>query len=614
LATYLAKLGNHKVVIGSAGVVFGLTDGILLSDSGSNQANNTGNNVVENMGLVSSNLGIGISTKLSGNSISNAGVVEGFVGIVAGSVGSTNNAVINSGDVFGADVGVTLYGNGSSLINTKLIRSSNGLKGTIDLKSVAGETIKFLNSGVIKSNGNAILGGDGSEIITNDGSIIGSISLGGGDDVYDGGQGSVGQVYLGAGNDTAYGGIGDDTIDGGQNHDLLYGGGGDDRLIFDSGNDRGYGEAGDDRFYQIFGTAMSLSLQGGDGTDVYKLTLNGAPPSNKAELKAKIDLRSTDWQSLGGLWGQVQLSGIEDVTTLDGDDLIIGSNADNRFDAGGGNDTLEGGLVNDRLVGGADYDFARYAGSTGAKANLATGMAEAAGYGSDTLVGIEGLIGGSGADSFIGDGNDNTLVGNAGNDILDGGLQNDTLDGGTGIDTAVFSGVAGAEVSLAILIEQETGYGKDTLKDIENLTGGAGADKFTGSKVANILNGNAGNDTLAGGLGNDKLTGGSQADAFVFNTTLNAKSNVDTITDFVAKDDTIQLENAIFKKLTKPGVLSKSYLTIGTKAKDKDDYIVYDKAKGILYYDADGSGSGAAVKFAQLKKAAFLDYKDFLII
>ena len=44
----------------------------------------------------------------------------------------------------------------------------------------------------------------------------------------------------------------------------------------------------------------------------------------------------------------------------------------------------------------------------------------------------------------------------------------------------------------------------------------------------------------------------------------------------------------------------------------EDDYIVFDKAKGYLYYDADGSGKGKAVLFAKLK--ASIDHKDLFVI
>ncbi|MCG7392896.1 putative Ig domain-containing protein [Microvirga sp. ACRRW] len=131
----------------------------------------------------------------------------------------------------------------------------------------------------------------------------------------------------------------------------------------------------------------------------------------------------------------------------------------------------------------------------------------------------------------------------------------------------------------------------------DKLVGGAGADKFFG------------------GLGNDTLTGGKGKDAFVFNTKLNKSTNVDTVTDFSVKDDTFHLENAIFKKVgSKAGTLKKDFFTIGPKAKDKNDYVVYDNKKGYLYYDADGSGKGAAVLIAKVGKGHKMTHKDFFVI
>ena len=53
----------------------------------------------------------------------------------------------------------------------------------------------------------------------------------------------------------------------------------------------------------------------------------------------------------------------------------------------------------------------------------------------------------------------------------------------------------------------------------------------TGNELNNVLLGNALANTLSGGLGNDTLTGGAGADQFVFNTALNAVTNVDHITE-----------------------------------------------------------------------------------
>ena len=48
--------------------------------------------------------------------------------------------------------------------------------------------------------------------------------------------------------------------------------------------------------------------------------------------------------------------------------------------------------------------------------------------------------------------------------------------------------------------------------------------------------------------GNDVLIGGKGKDVFVFSTALNKATNLDRITDFNVKDDSIYLENDIFKK------------------------------------------------------------------
>jgi len=138
--------------------------------------------------------------------------------------------------------------------------------------------------------------------------------------------------------------------------------------------------------------------------------------------------------------------------------------------------------------------------------------------------------------------------------------------------------------------------------DPEVVNGTAASETFFGGAGRDVLNGGAGNDTLGGGLGNDVLTGGTGSDSFVFNTTLSGTKNVDTIKSFSVKDDTIRLENAIFKKLTKTGTLSKDSFVVGDKAKDSKDYVVYNDKTGAPSYDADGSGKGGAIKIAQLDK------------
>ena len=172
--------------------------------------------------------------------------------------------------------------------------------------------------------------------------------------------------------------------------------------------------------------------------------------------------------------------------------------------------------------------------------------------------------------------------------------------------------------------EQLTGTaGNDVIKGTAGhdvIKAAAGNDLIRGFSGNDFIKGNAGNDKIWGGLGNDTLSSGPGKDAFVFNTKPNTTTNKDRITDFNVKSDSLWLDNAVFKKLgtngtgSDPAKLSKGFFTIGSKAKDKNDYIVYNDKTGVLSYDADGSGKGKAVEFAQLSKHLKMTAADFFII
>jgi Ca2+-binding RTX toxin-like protein len=262
----------------------------------------------------------------------------------------------------------------------------------------------------------------------------------------------------------------------------------------------------------------------------------------------------------------------------------------------------------------------------------------------NTIVGSahDDVLGGAGGDDDLsgGDGRD-LLAGGSGNDILSGDSGADTLDGGAGAD--LMQGGAGDDAylvdSAADAVIEAAGSGTDTVytstsfalgANIENLRAVSGALglALTGNAFANTILGTAGNDVIRGGAGNDKLFGGfgrdtfygsKGRDIFVLDSKLDRKKNVDKIVDFVVKDDSFYLDNFIFKKLgkgtaSKPGKLNKAFFTIGPKAKDKNDYLIYNDKKGVLYYDADGSRKGTAIEIATLKKKLKMTEKDFFII
>jgi hypothetical protein len=141
---------------------------------------------------------------------------------------------------------------------------------------------------------------------------------------------------------------------------------------------------------------------------------------------------------------------------------------------------------------------------------------------------------------------------------------------------------------------------------IENAIGGSASDVLIGGEIAN---------TLAGGDGNDTLTGGAGADVFHFDVAPDAADNIDLLTDFAAGSDKILLDADAFAGLG--SVLGGAFHAGGgvLAAIEADDRILYDTATGFLYYDADGSGAAAAIKFALIGAGVHpaLTAADFMI-
>ena len=129
-----------------------------------------------------------------------------------------------------------------------------------------------------------------------------------------------------------------------------------------------------------------------------------------------------------------------------------------------------------------------------------------------------------------------------------------------------------------------------------------------------MIRGNFGNNTINGGDGRDNLTGLAGQDRFLFDTPLNAATNVDRITDYAGGFDTILLDQDIFSSSLGLGNISAGELVIGTAAQDANDRIIYDTSTGALFYDNDGVGGNAQVQFALLSTGLALTNLDFLVV
>ncbi|NFV80617.1 FecR domain-containing protein [Magnetospirillum aberrantis] len=195
----------------------------------------------------------------------------------------------------------------------------------------------------------------------------------------------------------------------------------------------------------------------------------------------------------------------------------------------------------------------------------------------DGLNSIENASGSNHDDVIVASNGANTIHGNAGDDIIKVTLDvaNDLFDGGTGTDTLSFEDeVQSVEVSFNngsfSYVGDDMQTYTDTIANFENLTGGSGDDRLTGDSGVNVLNGNGGDDTLEGGAGDDtlydgtgndsliggdgndliELTGDNQADVVKITGSSASAAGNDTITNFEAGSDTIQIDSDVFVGLS----------------------------------------------------------------
>jgi Ca2+-binding RTX toxin-like protein len=159
---------------------------------------------------------------------------------------------------------------------------------TVLLESNAGDTVSVNLSRTWNYSG------DGWNYIAN----VENVTTGGGNDTLIGGDDlNVANVFdAGAGDDWVYAGGGDDVLIGGEGNDQLRGGDGNDTVVFESDDD------------------LSVNL-------------------------------NTEWQAgnRDTSEGTDRLVDIENVTTGDGSDTLVGNSEANILTGGGGDDTLTGG-------------------------------------------------------------------------------------------------------------------------------------------------------------------------------------------------------------------------------------------------------------------------------
>ena len=443
-----------------------------------------------------------------------------------------------------------------------------------------------------------------------------------GDVAYSTGTAGADALYGSIGNDTLYGMAGEDVLVGNAGNDRLLGGLGNDKLFGGSGNDALDGSSGND--YLDGGTGAD-AMSGGPGADTYFVDSSGdvvlevisGGAGGKDLIITSVSLTApTNVEGLQAAVGAAVIS----LTGNGLDNTLLGNEADNLLSGYAGRDTLLGAQGNDTLDGGSGVD--RMAGGTGNDVYFVDSRSDAvielASEGLDTVKASASFTLGSnvenlvlqGVGDFTAGGNslDNRLVGNEGNNILAGGLGRDTLEGGLGDDVYVVND------GLDTLID--TG-GNDTIRttlavtlqaDFENAElVGIGDPNATGNAANNRLVGNMGDNILDGLLGTDTLTGGLGSDQFMvgFN---GSGVAVDQITDFLPGTDllvvdlaALGIDVALLGLLSSGTVSDTSFVKgAGVQALDPGDQFLFDTARAVLSFDADGSGWQAPIDLVQL--------------
>jgi len=486
---------------------------------------NTGGGGSDTLISIENLTGSGFNDHLTGNGADN--ILDGGAGTDA-LVGAAGNDVLIGGagnDTLNGGLGLDTasYANATGGVNVSLAitaaQAVGGGAGTDTLTSIENLT------------GSAF----GDHLTGN--SVANVLNGGAGDDVLNGGAGRDTASYADAssgvtvslavaGAQNVGGGQGTDTLTAIENlagsdyGDVLTGNSGNNILTGGNGNDTLEGGAGND------------TLDGGAGNDTASYTHatsgvtvlldNGYYPLGPQDtIGAGID----------------NLIGIENVTGSAFSDTLEGDAGNNTIKGGAGDDTLNVTEGTDVLNGGDGNDTASFYAMEGVTANLTVSGPQNWQNGSVvTFISIENITGSILADTLTGDANANTLDGQSGDDALNGGGGNDTLFGGEGNDSLV------------------GGDGNDSLdgySGIDTVSGGNGDDNLRGGSGNDVVNGGAGNDTIIGdgmsvGQGADLLTGGTGADTFVYFFAADSTStHYDTITDFNANEDKLQLPAAV---------------------------------------------------------------------
>jgi Ca2+-binding RTX toxin-like protein len=458
----------------------------------------------------------------------------------------------------------------------------------------------------------SLVGGDGRDMADYSYSSSGPVNAnletqrasgGAGDDTLIGFEELRGSDY----DDTLIGDSGDNRFDGMGGNDSIDGGAGIDFVSYwaaDSGvtvnleTDRASGGGGLDtlnNIENIEGSDYNDCLVGdsGDEYNIFYGSEGNDTIEGKASNYSHVDYWSTDVPITvdlqadtfsGGMYSQTLIN-ISHITAGFGDDTLYGDDSWNYFQAGAGDDYIDG-------RGGQDE--VDYGGTQGSVwASLADGLSSLAG-GNDTLIGLENLYGGE---------YDDTLIGDNGNNFIRGRGGDDSLVGGDGFDVADYFYHDIGPIDVDLSTQRSTGgAGDDTLVGFEGLWGTRFNDTLTGDSNGNDIKGESGDDILTGVVGMDTLDGGEGSDVYLY--TSDGQGG-DTVLSFDDGSDTFLFDSLFFD----PSATVVTFDSGGSGYDggnagigDTDAHFVFDTSTNEFWYDEDGDTAGGEELIATIEE------------
>jgi VCBS repeat-containing protein len=556
---------------------------------------------------------------------------------------------------------ITGTANGETLTGTIGDDTINALGGSDNVSGRAGADL------IDGGDGADVLNGEGGADVIAGGNDDDQLSGGDGDDQLSG-QGGNDLVFGQKGDDALTGGDGMDNLIGEAGNDVVAGGNDDDSLSGGEGNDSLDGGSGSDILFDFFGvngfigglgndqitagsTDGAQTIDGGDGDDTiihyYRSsasTITTGSGSDTIEL-AYVNIGAaaitvTDFTA--GAGGDIfRLSGVDGallslLSGWDGSSNPFGSFL--RLEQDGADTVLQwdqdgaaGGANWETLVvfqntNAASFTDANFEPSYDPDGSVPPGETIDGTAGDDFL---EGTIGGdtinalAGADFaagmagddliYGGEGMDN-LFGNEDDDIIDGGGDDDQLTGGEGNDQLL--GQAGNDILFGENGDDQMSGGDG----LDNLAGEAGSDVLAGGNDDDVLSGGDGIDSLDGGDANDVLTGGSDSDVLTGGAGADTFSfefpagGPDEVTDFAGGVDLIQILSGGFGGGLVAGDPVSLVSGSDPSATAASGQFLFDTDDGRLLWDADGTGSDAAVLVATFSNLPTLTASDFVVI